>query len=318
MKKLLIASTALVATASVAAADVTFGGYGRFGLIYQENDGTTGVDETRLENRFRLDIRGTTESDGGVEFTARVRIESNDTGDGQVGASNVEAPEFGVSAGGFSLFVGDTSDVLDSGDIVDFYGDAASLTAAFAELSSGFSFDNFPASGFGNPGPRDPVVKADYRVGAFTIAASYQHNARDDAREEYMIGARYDISDAIGVGLVYGDQNDGATIDSDFWALGVDGSFGAFGYDVLIADSSAASQDDVAMALGLNYAVSSATSIRFVVSDNGLADTATVNQTTAYAIGFRHSLGGGVQLGGGVGVDSSDNTVADLGVQFNF
>ena len=34
MKKVLFATTALVATASVAAADVTFGGYGRFGVLY--------------------------------------------------------------------------------------------------------------------------------------------------------------------------------------------------------------------------------------------------------------------------------------------
>ncbi|MCP3883731.1 MAG: porin, partial [Sulfitobacter sp.] len=32
MKKVLFATTALVATAGVAAADVTFGGYGRFGV----------------------------------------------------------------------------------------------------------------------------------------------------------------------------------------------------------------------------------------------------------------------------------------------
>lgn len=36
MKKVLFATTALVATAGVAAADVTFGGYGRFGAIYTE------------------------------------------------------------------------------------------------------------------------------------------------------------------------------------------------------------------------------------------------------------------------------------------
>ena len=37
MKKLLIASTALVATAGMAAAEVTFSGYGRFGVIYEED-----------------------------------------------------------------------------------------------------------------------------------------------------------------------------------------------------------------------------------------------------------------------------------------
>ena len=35
-------------------------------------------------------------------------------------------------------------------------------------------------------------------------------------------------------------------------------------------------------------------------------------------IGFDHSLGGGVTLTGMVGVNNADNTVADLGVIFNF
>ena len=36
MKNILFATTALVATAGVAAADVTFGGYGRFGMDYNQ------------------------------------------------------------------------------------------------------------------------------------------------------------------------------------------------------------------------------------------------------------------------------------------
>lgn len=306
MKKLLIASTALVATASVAAAEVTFGGYGRFGLIYDEG-AAAGTDDTRLENRFRLDIRGTTETDNGIGFSARVRIESNDTADGQVGASNVEAPEFSVFSGGFRLDVGDTSDVLDSGDVLDYYGAAASLTAAFGELSSGFGL---PASGFGNPGPRDPVVKAKYEMGGFTVSASYQSNSLDTARDEYMLGLGYTVSDAFNVGVVFGNE-DGTAIDNDFWALGADGSFGAFGYSVLIADTDAV--DDTAYGLGLSYALGAATSLRFVASDNGVN-----GDETAYAVGFRHNLGGGVQLGGGVGENNSGNSVADLGVQFSF
>ena len=62
MKKILFATTALVATAGVAAADVTFGGYGRFGLGYDEGR----ADETFITSRFRLQIDATAESDMGV------------------------------------------------------------------------------------------------------------------------------------------------------------------------------------------------------------------------------------------------------------
>ncbi|AXI53177.1 porin [Sulfitobacter sp. JL08] len=49
MKKVLFATTALVATAGVAAADVTFGGYGRFGAIYTETKGTAGTPGTATD-----------------------------------------------------------------------------------------------------------------------------------------------------------------------------------------------------------------------------------------------------------------------------
>ena len=78
MKKVLFATTALVATAGVAAADVTFGGYGRFGIFYTDNDSTTGDSSTDITSRFRLQIDATAESDAGVTFGARVRIQQNE------------------------------------------------------------------------------------------------------------------------------------------------------------------------------------------------------------------------------------------------
>ncbi len=77
MKKVLFATTALVATAGVAAADVTFGGYGRFGLAYVDAD--NGDSDTDVTSRFRLQIDATSESDSGVVFGARVRIQQNNT-----------------------------------------------------------------------------------------------------------------------------------------------------------------------------------------------------------------------------------------------
>lgn len=72
-KSRLFATTALVATAGVAAADVTFGGYGRFGLQYNEG----AVNETSITSRFRLQIDATAESDMGVAFGARARIQQD-------------------------------------------------------------------------------------------------------------------------------------------------------------------------------------------------------------------------------------------------
>jgi opacity protein-like surface antigen len=52
MKKILFATTALVATASVAAADVTFSGYGRFGVKSVSTDLVKG---TGCKSRYCFD-----------------------------------------------------------------------------------------------------------------------------------------------------------------------------------------------------------------------------------------------------------------------
>ncbi len=67
MKKLLLASTALVATAGIAAADVNLSGGARFGII---DNGT----DTLITNRFTINIDGNATIDSGAELFARVRI----------------------------------------------------------------------------------------------------------------------------------------------------------------------------------------------------------------------------------------------------
>ena len=108
MKKVLFATTALVATAGVAAADVTFGGYGRFGIFYTDNDSTTGDSDTTITSRFRLQIDATAESDAGVTFGARVRIQQNE---GQQGMTN--GARFFARSGGLEVGVGNIFGALE-------------------------------------------------------------------------------------------------------------------------------------------------------------------------------------------------------------
>ena len=64
------------------------------------------------------------------------------------------------------------------------------------------------------------------------------------------------------------------------------------------------------------------TELRVVYSDNGMDNYtqsgAEVKQEGFYAIGFRHGLGGGITMAGGIGRSTLGNTVGDLGVIFNF
>ena len=330
MKKILIATTALVGTAGIAAAELNISGSARIGLGYVE-DATdlAGRDqELRIEQRLRVNFTGIAETDAGVKLEARFRLESNEDVDNSISGRGPGAAGFAVSSGGFRLDVGNVSDVIDSGDVVNYYGFGVGFTA-FLEHNGTVS--GIPAGGFGAGDPSETTIKVRYDVGDFTVSASYSNdedvtifdtttatsNILANDVEEFQIGVGYDFGD-YSVGLAYGTQDGDISlngvpvdVDNDFWVATFDGSIGAVDFSIIIADSDA--QDDVSYGGSLNYEISAATSIQFVVADGGNDANDTV-----VGIGASHSLGGGVTLGGGIGQNAGGQTVADLGVSFSF
>ena len=130
MKKILFATTALIATASVAAADVSFSGYGRFGARHLgAGTGTTGV-----YTRIRLQVDMSTEADNGLVFGARLRHEVDSWNgststmfsvgpDGVAGTADdttafnghgFNTARFYAKAGGFQLGVGNIFGAIES------------------------------------------------------------------------------------------------------------------------------------------------------------------------------------------------------------
>lgn len=334
MKKILIASTALVATAGMAAAELNLSGSARFGLTYLEDrvDGAGRDAETLLEQRFRFQVQGVAESDNGLKFEARIRAEAGEAVDNSINGGGFGAAGFAVSTGGFRLDVGNVSDVIDSGDVVNYYGYGIGFTAFLEHNENVFNnFDNtgIPAGGFSSGDQNKPTIKLRYTAGDFTVSASYSNDESvTDATtfndvEEYQIGVGYSFGN-YSVGALYGNVDGtvttagvGADIDNDFWAVSFDGSLNNFDFSILVSDSDG--QDDVNYGLSVNYALSDATDIRFVIAGGGgNPDGSDDGDDTSYGIGFRHSLGGGVTLAGGVGQNSFGNTAADLGVSFSF
>lgn len=313
MKKILFASTALIATAGVAAAELKIDGNARFGLAYNEGQ----ADETRIEQRMRVNITGIAETDAGVKLEARFRLEANeDDHQNSISGRGPGAAGFAVSYGGLRVDVGNVSNVLDSGDQVDYYGYGVGFTS-FLEHNATF---NGPATGFGAGSADATTIKARYTVGDFSASLSYKEtraqaavaatpgnagSAAVAADEETQLGLGYTFG-AISVGAVYSDTDS----SGDYWVLGLAGSAGALGYSIIVGDGD--NQTDTSIGASINYEISSATSIRAMVSDGGNATD------TAFGVGFTHGLGGGVTLAGGVGQNASGNTLADLGVSFSF
>lgn len=294
MKKILFATTALVMTAGVASAEVAFSGYGRFGLAYNDTP-APGVSETNITTRFRLTIDATAESDAGVEFGARVRIQQTNGGAG----TGINGARFFARAGGLEVGVGNTIGAfegmsgqypIDLGltglgyEYTAFSGgaDAYSSGGAGASLTNGieliYTAGDFKVHVSASNGAGDRVAGVvEYTFSGWTGALGYQDSSvATDTEWTATIGG--DLG-PVDVTLGYGQLYNG----TERWVL-------AGGYDV---------SDD------LNIQA-------YYTDDSSFADD------NSYGIDFNYSLGGGTSFRGGVAKRGAGNTVADLGVRFDF
>ncbi|MDX1819311.1 MAG: porin [Paracoccaceae bacterium] len=119
---LLIATTALVATAGVAAADVKLSGYARFGAVYDDGitaraysgatnafTTNTNTDDVNTASRFRMNLDATTETDGGLTLGARVRMQGEENGN-----SGFNSARFTAAAGGLTVAIGNIQGVIEA------------------------------------------------------------------------------------------------------------------------------------------------------------------------------------------------------------
>ncbi|OIQ33771.1 MAG: porin [Roseobacter sp. MedPE-SWchi] len=327
MKKILFASTALVATASVAAADVTFGGYGRFGLGYVEDRaaaagaGFNDVSDTAIVSRFRLNIDASATTDGGVEFDARVRLQADETAaNGEAGVASLNGARFGVGYGGLRVEVGNIAGAIDN--LPNYYGNEPGLEGFVGQYSGvDYSFTGYTTSGTGSNG-----VYARYAVGDFAVAASFESAAGGSAQAT--VGDRFDIHAAYSFGNItaaIGYASTDTTVEQELTVLSLGGTWGAFSGTLLVGDEDVntgagvldATISDTFYGVSASYDVTSATTLSFAYGDgSGTGDTRNMG------IGAVHDLGGGVSLRGGIGSrrtgSAASQTVADFGAQFSF
>ncbi len=127
MKKVLFATTALVLTAGAAAAEVKISGYGRMGLQHVEGRGgpteagDDAVKDTQVYTRLRFNIDAYKETDSGVTFGGRIRLQyqNNVVSDyddifGNRSGSNLSAAYLYAAASGFRVEVGNANSAVDS------------------------------------------------------------------------------------------------------------------------------------------------------------------------------------------------------------
>jgi len=295
MKKILIATTALVATTAVAsAAEMKISGFARTGAKYVEG----AANEFGLNNRVQLTFDGITETDGGVKLEARIRMRAT-SGMASTAAGTFNQPRIGMSYAGFTTRFGNADGAVDN--MAGFYGVYGVGYTAFLETLDA-SYNSFEYRGYSSNGGDTDAIYAEYAMDAFAIRASYNDPGAGNGANTYDISADYSAGAfTLGAGWSHSSKEDG-------YALAATYTGGAFAVG---ATYTQAQNDNTDWGLSASYAVSSALNIGGIYADGDSAADA------SYGIGADYGLGGGATIKGGVGSDEG-TTTADFGVTFSF
>lgn len=292
MKNLLLASTVLVASASLSYAEVELSGDARMGIIDDFNSA-----DIAFTSRARVKFTLSGETDGGLAFGASFRVDQQDDEDGK--ASDGEAGEVFISGAFGRLSMGDVD-----GAALAAVGhvDGVGLTG-LEDLNE----TDFFANG-GDFGTNDPSALYEYSVGSLSLYLSATNPSGID--EAQAVGVKYAINDAITVSAGYEHYDIGFGGSDTQYILGADATFGTVTLKARYADSDFDTQQT---SVSATY-TADALAVTGYYMDNGY------DGYEAFGLGAAYDLGGGAKIVGGyVDTDSAgDQDAFDLGVSFEF
>ena len=341
MKKVLFATTALIATAGMAAADVRISGYGRFGLDYNEANSSdvtdpnyNGISETTITSRLRLQFDMSTETDGGVQFGARFRAQA-ESRDNTPRGGMFNGARFFVTYEGFSLGVGNIIGAFENtpGTYLETRtGDVGIDGAGFVSHVGNVNDEYGNWDAYSSGGTGDNGVELIYSNAGFTGHISYSTD-NDQVGPPIVQG-----EDRIAAMMSYtfGDwtasiaAQDSSSAWEDKVIASVSGDLGMFGVTVAYADNDGIGK----WGLYGNVDTGAASNLILFVTDEDAVSAADVvagrndnrdnvvgsnkQEGTSYGIHYSYDLGGGVSFETGYRRASNDNDTFQAGVFFSF
>ena len=281
MKKILLATTVLAATAGFASADVSVSGSGRMGLAQKNIEGNV---ETQFTSRLRINFNASGTTDGGLSFGGSVRNDQNGTD--------------GFATGDSTVFISGAFGKLTFGDVAG--GAADELVGQI----SGVGFTGLgDTNEIGFLGNTATAVRYDYTSGALSFALGASQTTAAAGADNASVAVKYDggtWNAAVSYETVTGNT---------LIAAKVGATFGAATVQVKYAKQKSPAKGE--MGISLDYAVSPALTVTAFYTDHANA------KTKAKGIGASYDLGGGAKVVGGV-VDNGTDTLADIGVTMSF
>lgn len=330
MKKVLFATTALIATASMAAAEVKLSGYGRFGLDYNEaNDrAINGVSETNLTSRLRLQVDMSTEADNGVAFGARFRAQA-ESRDNNPGTAVFNGGRFYARAGGFTLQVGNILGAIEN--MAGLYLETRTAGigidgAGFQSLVANVNGEYFNWDAYSSAGAGANGIEVLYSAGGFSGQVSFSTDNGPQAVDRV----------AANISYTFGDWTAGLAVQSsdimweDKTVVSIAGNLGQFGVRFAYADNDGIDK----FGIYGNVDIGPASNLLVFVTDEDAVSAADAlagrndnrdgvlnsnnQEGTAFGVNYSYDLGGGVSFEAGAVEGSNDITQVQAGVYFSF
>ncbi|MCH2093567.1 MAG: porin [Rhodobacteraceae bacterium] len=293
MKKVLFASTALVATAGVAAADVNLSGSAEIGIV-----GGDAI-ETQFHTDIDVNFSMTGETDGGLAFGASVDLDeggpqaahNDDTDDG--GAT------FFLAYGNARLDMGDTDGAFDKvmKEVNLVGGSINDAETGHAGFSGNSGLD----------GTYDgQIATFSYAFDGFTVAASIEQDETGVGDAVFGLGVAYSADlggTTLGVGLGY-QSNDA----DDIMGVSLHASMGnGFQVGVNYSDSDIGGVGTTHTAIGIGYTAGAlGVGVNYGQMD---FDAGAIDKQSGMGLAVTYDLGGGLVAQAGYGSSSIDPVV---------
>jgi outer membrane protein OmpU len=327
MKNILLATTALVLSAGVAAAEVAVSGDARMGVVY---DG----DEMNFSSRARVKFTLSGETDGGLGFGASFRADQAGDSSSSNGAAYGSEGSVYVSGAFGKVEMGDTVSAPEAllGDLPEIGFSDLSMDinntvisgAGYDSIGNDIPYLTGDSSGISNiTAASNPVLLYTYTMDAISLAASFSDGSDSDAStddddQEYALAASYNFG-AYAVGLGYEVVDFGAEGKAKMLEIGGTATFGDTSVKGFYGQGDDLIDDVMVYGLGVE-SVFGATTAKGYVQVVDASDILGGDKITAFGLGAEYDLGGGAKVAGGV-MDTDEagtDAVYDLGLKFSF
>lgn len=315
MKKVLFATTALVATSGVAFAEIDVSGYIEAGIV--GGDGGYAQGETQFLQHWGVTFSGTSTTDSGLTFGFTGQIDDlsnpNAGGSGAGNAIRLDSETAFISGSWGTLTLGDTDGAFDwAMQEVGFGTSIADDHTSHA----GFSFNS------GLDGTYDDqVLRYNHSVGniGFAVSLELDDAALAGSNDIVGVGVTYDADLGgvdLGIGLGYQSGSEltsaGSAVAGDVDIMGVSldlGFAGGFGARLNYSehDSDVAGSDEEHMGIGVSYS----SGPLLVEVNYGEVDYETGADDDGVGFGVNYDLGGGAVLMFGYGSSTAGSTAGN-------